>query len=258
MPHGLKIDTNGNIWVTDVGRHQVLKFKPDDLSNPALSAGTFMEPGNDRTHFCKPADVAVLKSGEFFVADGYCNARIVKFSSTGQYVDEWWSYGDKTKPSKFRVCHSITVHEASNRLCVADRENSLVQCFDLSGKFLFETELNKYGAIYSVAFAANDGSVLYAINAISLTSESKVVLISTSTGKVIGTIDIRSRDLQSDISRPHTMSVNDDGTEIYIGSLEPEGIFKFKLLQGNSSIGMACKYFFLYQQNPRKVKIILF
>ena len=27
MPHGLKIDNEGNIWVTDVGRHQVSFFQ---------------------------------------------------------------------------------------------------------------------------------------------------------------------------------------------------------------------------------------
>ncbi|KAI8438924.1 hypothetical protein MSG28_011246 [Choristoneura fumiferana] len=35
-------------------------------------------PGNDELHFCKPSAVAVLASGEFFVADGYCNTRIMK------------------------------------------------------------------------------------------------------------------------------------------------------------------------------------
>ena len=27
MPHGLKIDQEGNIWVIDVGLHQVMKFE---------------------------------------------------------------------------------------------------------------------------------------------------------------------------------------------------------------------------------------
>jgi peptidylamidoglycolate lyase len=29
MPHGLTIDRDGNVWLTDVGLQQVLKFSPD-------------------------------------------------------------------------------------------------------------------------------------------------------------------------------------------------------------------------------------
>ena len=29
MPHGLTIDRDGNVWLTDVGLQQVFKFSPD-------------------------------------------------------------------------------------------------------------------------------------------------------------------------------------------------------------------------------------
>lgn len=54
-----------------------------------LTLGVQFEPGNDRTHFCKPAAVTATKDGSIFVADGYCNSRIVKFSATGKYLLEW-------------------------------------------------------------------------------------------------------------------------------------------------------------------------
>ena len=76
MPHGLTVDKDGNIWVTDVGRHQVLKFAPNNTNEPILQIGEIFVPGNDKKHFCQPADVAVLRNGDFFVADGYCNSRI--------------------------------------------------------------------------------------------------------------------------------------------------------------------------------------
>ena len=37
---------------------------------PDLTLGVRLEPGSDSEHFCKPTDVAVLSSGEFFVSDG--------------------------------------------------------------------------------------------------------------------------------------------------------------------------------------------
>ena len=53
-----------------------MKFSYDDTTKPIMESGVINEPGADATQFCKPSDVAVLKNG--FVADGYCNSRLVK------------------------------------------------------------------------------------------------------------------------------------------------------------------------------------
>jgi hypothetical protein len=45
----------------------------------AQALGTEFEPGEDAEHFCMPTDVSVSSDGSIFVADGYCNSRIVKF-----------------------------------------------------------------------------------------------------------------------------------------------------------------------------------
>ena len=70
MPHGLTIDHNDNLWVTDVALHQVMRF-PKGSRSPDLVLGQKLQPGFDDESFCKPTDVAVLPSGEFFIADGY-------------------------------------------------------------------------------------------------------------------------------------------------------------------------------------------
>ena len=47
--------------------------------------GRAFEPGNDINHFCMPTAVAVSETtGDFYVADGYCNARIMKYSKDGK------------------------------------------------------------------------------------------------------------------------------------------------------------------------------
>lgn len=90
MPHGLTVDKQSNVWVTDVALHQVFKFPPNGGSGqPVLALGTRFEPGNDDTHFCKPSGIAVMTSGDFFVSDGYCNHRIVKFSADGRKLLQW-------------------------------------------------------------------------------------------------------------------------------------------------------------------------
>ncbi|XP_046581486.1 peptidyl-glycine alpha-amidating monooxygenase A-like [Haliotis rubra] len=53
---------------------------------PDMVLGERLVPGNDTGHFCQPADVAVLESGDFYVADGFCNGRIVKYSSNGTFM----------------------------------------------------------------------------------------------------------------------------------------------------------------------------
>ncbi len=69
MPHGLHVDHEDNVWLTDVALHQVFKFA-NGSTQPALILGRRLTPGDADDAFCKPADVTVLKSGEFFVADG--------------------------------------------------------------------------------------------------------------------------------------------------------------------------------------------
>ncbi len=70
MPHGLTIDHEGNFWLTDVAMHQVFMFKPNDLIHPALTVGEIFQAGSGPSQLCRPADVAVMKNGDFFVADG--------------------------------------------------------------------------------------------------------------------------------------------------------------------------------------------
>ncbi len=133
MPHGLTVDKQNNIWLTDVGLHQVFKFSRD--GKLLMRLGVAKVPGNDSLHFNLPTDVAVADDGSFYVSDGYGNSRVVKFSSTGKYIKAWGAYG--TKPGEFIIPHGIALGK-NNTVYVADRQNNRVQSFDSSGKFLQE------------------------------------------------------------------------------------------------------------------------
>lgn len=89
MPHGLTVDHENNVWITDVGLHQVMKFNPKNRTTPELKLGVAFQPGNTVQKFCKPTAVAVLPNGDFFVSDGYCNARIIKYSRNGDRILSW-------------------------------------------------------------------------------------------------------------------------------------------------------------------------
>lgn len=69
---------------------QVLKVSSDSRDGILLELGEAFTPGSDTNHFCQPTDVAVdTETGDVFVSDGYCNARILKFSANGRFLSQW-------------------------------------------------------------------------------------------------------------------------------------------------------------------------
>lgn len=66
FPHGMTIDHNGNIWVTDVALHQVFKFKPKSRY-PSITIGRRFQPGSIPSQLCKPTAVSVATTGEVYI-----------------------------------------------------------------------------------------------------------------------------------------------------------------------------------------------
>jgi peptidylamidoglycolate lyase len=153
MPHGLTVDRDDNVWLTDVGRHQVFKFTHD--GRLLLTLGERGQPGADQFHFNLPTDVAVLADSSFYVSDGYKNTRVVKFAADGRYEFEWGRKG--AVPGEFNLPHGIAV-DAAGRVLVCDRSNSRLQVFDVRGKFLEEWKGPHIGRPYGVS-AGPDGHV---------------------------------------------------------------------------------------------------
>jgi len=144
MPHGLTIDHEDNLWLTDVGE-RVMKFTRDGELLQVF--GEFGVPGCDGTHFNLPTDVAVTPAGDFYVADGYGNFRVAKFAADGTFLFDWGEKG--TAPGQFRTPHSITL-DAEGRVYVAGRENSRIQVFDPDGGFIAEWKSEELGRPWGV------------------------------------------------------------------------------------------------------------
>lgn len=130
-PHGLRIDTDDNLWTTDDGSHLVLKLDP--TGNVLLVLGRINTAAEANWLFNRPADVAFAKNGDVYVADGYGNSRIVKFDRNGNFLKAWGKYG--TGPGEFNLPHSVAVDE-EGRVYVGDRENQRIQIFDAEGNFI--------------------------------------------------------------------------------------------------------------------------
>ena len=140
-PHGLFVDSDDNIWITDGhgggGKgHTVMKFAQD--GRVLMTLGKPGVAGNGEDTFNSPSGVLVAPNGDIFVADGHgdnTNARIVKFSKDGKFITAWGSAG--SGPGQFNVPHGLAMDSAGH-LFVADRANNRIQIFDQNGKFLDE------------------------------------------------------------------------------------------------------------------------
>lgn len=130
-PHGLRIDKDDNLWIADMANHLVQKFTPE--GKLLLKLGEKDVPGDDGQHFNKPADVAIGPDGEIYVADGYGNSRIAKFTAEGKFLKAWGKRGKAD--GEFHIPHSVIL-DPKNRVLVGDRENFRVQVFDREGKHL--------------------------------------------------------------------------------------------------------------------------
>ena len=138
-PHRVLVspyDPQRHIWLVDDGAHSVYKFTRD--GRLVMTLGEFRVPGNDRTHFGRPTDVAFLPDGTFFVSDGYTNTRVVKFDANGKFLLEWGMRGTpptETRPGYMNTVHAV-VTDKQRRVYVSDRANHRVQVFDENGRFL--------------------------------------------------------------------------------------------------------------------------
>ena len=129
--HGLKVDRDGNLWVTDRGDHTVLKLS--DTGRVLMVMGRKGQAGEGADNFNGPTDIAFAENGDFYVSDGYGNSRVAKFAADGSFITAWGKPGKG--PGEFNLPHAVAV-DAEGKVYVGDRENYRLQIFDANGKFL--------------------------------------------------------------------------------------------------------------------------
>ncbi len=166
-PHGIHIDRDGNVWVTDGegpdgkdqrrnGKgHQV--FKLDQNGKVLMTLGKAGVAGDGPDTFNMPSAVLVAPNGDIFIGDGHggnSNARVLKFSKDGRFITSWGKKG--TGPGDFETPHALAM-DSRGRLFVGDRGNGRVQIFDQNGTFL--EEWKQFGRPSGVFIDRND--ILY-------------------------------------------------------------------------------------------------
>lgn len=133
-PHGLTIGPDDMLYCADDGDHTVRKCSPD--GKVLMTLGVPNKPAEYLSNrpFNRPTKVALEpETGALYIADGYGNARVHKYSADGQLLFSWGDFG--TGQGEFNLVHSICT-DRDGRVYVADRENHRIQIFDEKGKFI--------------------------------------------------------------------------------------------------------------------------
>jgi streptogramin lyase len=164
-PHSVRVDPQDNLWYIDAAVNLVYRFDKDKRLTMVL--GRRPEPWTWATHvieraipapsnFYQPTDVTWGPDGSIYVADGYGNSRIAKFSKDGILIKHWGERG--TGRGEFNTPHSIVIDRQGN-LIVADRQNGRIQTFDTDGNF--KQEWRPGGNPWSLCLTRGPNPVLY-------------------------------------------------------------------------------------------------
>jgi DNA-binding beta-propeller fold protein YncE len=172
-PHGIHVDRDGNVWVTDSrapdaddlkkfpGEEKkgsvVVKFSPE--GKVLMTLGKPGVRGNPPEALTDPTFVLTDPgNGDVYVAESHTNVqdpnlvgRISVFDKRGKFLRTIGKTG--TGPGEFRTPHAL-VFDSQGRLIVADRHNHRIQMLTKEGKFL--REYDDFGRVSGLAIDKND------------------------------------------------------------------------------------------------------
>ncbi|MCX5912931.1 MAG: peptidyl-alpha-hydroxyglycine alpha-amidating lyase family protein [Deltaproteobacteria bacterium] len=133
-PHGITIDPEGNLFLVDDGGHVVRKYTPEGQLLLTIGTPGKGAPFQQGVPFNRPTKVAFdPQTRDLYIADGYGNSRIHKYSPDGKHLFSWGGPG--SDPGEFNLPHSVCT-DAGGLVYVADRENHRIQVFDSQGRYV--------------------------------------------------------------------------------------------------------------------------
>lgn len=155
-PHAIQITSEDVVYCTDDGDHTVRRCTLDGEVQLELGTPGVPSPYMSGRPFRRCTHTALSPEGDIYVSDGYGNAAIHKYTSSGTYLRSFGGPG--IEPGHFNLPHALWC-DPDGRLYVADRENHRIQVFDGDGTF--ETEwhnLHRPGSI--IPLPGTDGAWL--------------------------------------------------------------------------------------------------
>jgi DNA-binding beta-propeller fold protein YncE len=218
-PHGLTLGPDGALYCVDDGGHAIFKCTLE--GQVLMTIGTPGQPaprGSGRP-FNQPTKVAFAPHGdELYIADGYGNARVHKYTAGGQHLLSWGAYG--TDPGQFNLVHSVAT-DGEGRVYVADRESHRVQIFDAQGRYLEQwNNLHRPCGLLVAGEHAYIGQLPthLAVNA-DYPNLGACVTIHDLSGRRLARLgDVRPGEEPGQFTAPHGLAVDSQGS-LYVGEV---------------------------------------
>lgn len=140
-PHGIHIAPDGSIWCVDDEGQRLLHYSedgellqtiqgPNRVDETGYVVGEARSVHHSADPFCYPTGVASGSVEDIWVTDGYGNARVHHFNSTGDLLSSFGRPGNG--PIEFVIPHGVLIRP-DGQLMVSDRENERVQIIDPDG-----------------------------------------------------------------------------------------------------------------------------
>jgi DNA-binding beta-propeller fold protein YncE len=156
-PHGITLSPDGSLYCVDDSNHVIRQYTPEGKLLGTLGSPGQASPFQEGSPFNGPTKVALdPKTGDLYVADGYGNSRIHKFSADGRLLFSWGRPG--CDPGEFNVVHSVGT-DKEGYVYVADRENHRLQIFDSQGRYI--TQWNNLHRPCGLHIASNGDPLCY-------------------------------------------------------------------------------------------------
>ena len=266
--HAIRFDRHDNLWVVDKGTNAAVRFnpagyvtmnlgrRPEGPDDPEESwfrtgRGSAPPPSAQDGYFRGPTDIAFDSQDNLYIADGYTNGRIAKYTKGGAWVTSWGSRGaggprGDQNPGQFNTPHNIAVDRQDN-VYVADRNNRRIQVFDVNGNFKRFIFLN---AVYDKThhpvlgnlpanppdetqpwtLCITNGPTQYLYTS---DSEPGRIYKMTLDGRLIGTMGISGRD-EKQFNWIHALACPTDDT-LYVADMNNWRVQKLTLHEGRGS-----------------------
>jgi hypothetical protein len=152
--HGMAVDKEDNVWITDNGQATVMKLSPDGKLLMTIGIkgqrGDWVEEKGQRLLW-QPVMVAFGPNGDVYIAQGHANespndvdsddpankegvARILHLTKDGKYVGQW--FGNEVGQGKFDSTHGLAIDPRNGDVWIGDREQYRIVVYTADGRFV--------------------------------------------------------------------------------------------------------------------------
>ncbi len=221
-PHGLTIGPDDSLYCVDDVGQIVRKFTLDGHELITLGTPGKSAPFQSGLPFNLPTKVALHpETGDIYVADGYGNSRVHRYSPDGKLLLSWGEPG--SDPGEFNLVHSVCT-DKHGFVYVADRENHRVQIFDANGNY--EAQWNNLHRPCGLHIEGNGSELCYIgelapalpINKNYPNLGPRVTIYNLGGERLARLGDIRPGDEPNQFWAPHGIAVDSRG-DLYIGEV---------------------------------------